>query len=86
MFIKLIEGYINNMSIDDLIFFSHQENVFLNENEYTEIYDYVKNNWYVLIKNKEIVKKYLDDHFDKEKAVMIYEIYLKYMKKYRIYL
>ena len=86
MFKNIIENYINNMNINDIIMFSQKENIFLEENEYLKIYDFIKNNWDKLIKDENLVKNYLNQNFDYEKSKKIYEVYLKYQKKYRSYL
>ena len=74
------------MTINDVISFSQKENIFLEENEYLKIYDFIKNNWDKLIKDENLVKNYLNQNFDYEKSKKIYEVYLKYQKKYRSYL
>ena len=86
LFRNLIENYINNMNINDLIEFSHKENIFLENQEYLEIYNYIKNNWTLLISNTDLVKTYLESNFNNIKSKQIYDVYLKYHKKYSAYL
>ena len=86
MFKNLIEKYVNNMNINDLIAFSHKENIYLENNEYLEIYDFIKSNWDIIIKDSNLVKDYLYSHFNGNKSSEIYNMYLKYKKKYSAYL
>ena len=86
MFKNLIEKYVNNMNINDLIAFSHKENIYLENNEYLEIYDFIKSNWDIIIKDSNLVKDYLYSHFNDNKSSEIYNMYLKYKKKYSAYL
>ena len=74
------------MNINDLIEFSHKENIFLENQEYLEIYNYIKNNWTLLISNTDLVKTYLESNFNNIKSKQIYDVYLKYHKKYSAYL
>ena len=46
---KLIENYINTMTIDDVNKFAMNNNVSLSNDELTIIYSTIKNNWYDLI-------------------------------------
>lgn len=86
LFKNLIEKYVNNMNINDLIAFSHKENIYLENNEYLEIYDFIKSNWDIIIKDSNLVKDYLYSHFNDNKSSEIYNMYLKYKKKYSAYL
>jgi len=86
LFKNLIESYINNMSINDVIMFSKKENIRLNDNEYLNIYNYIKSNWYIIINDEEKVKEYLNNNFSSDKSEKIYQIFLKYKKRYSAYL
>lgn len=86
LFRYLIENYINNMTINDIIMFSHKENIYLCDSEYLEIFDFIKKNYQFLLDNKIDIKKYLDSKFEMEKSEKIYELFLKYQKKYSSYL
>jgi len=86
MFKKIIENYINNMTINDIIMFSHKENIYLNDSEYLKIYEFIKHNWDSIINNDNLVNDFLIKNFDNEKKDIIYELYLKYQKKYSSYL
>ena len=74
------------MSINDVIMFSKKENIRLNDNEYLNIYNYIKSNWYIIINDEEKVKEYLNNNFSSDKSEKIYQIFLKYKKRYSAYL
>ena len=74
------------MTINDIIMFSKSENIILTESEYFKIFGVIKNNWQELLKNDELIKEYLNKNFDKDKSNKIYDVFLKYKKKYSSYL
>ena len=74
------------MSINEIIMFSEKENIYLNNNEYENIYNFVKKNGYDLITNQKKVYEFLYDNFDADKRDKIYNLFLKYQKKYSSYL
>lgn len=74
------------MTINDVIMFSKKENINLEYYEYLKIFEKIKNNWKILVKDNNIVKEFLDDNFNKEKSEKIYNLFLKYKKKYSSYL
>ena len=74
------------MTISDIIMFSHKENIYLEEGEYLKVFNIIKKNWQELIKDENKVKNYLDDNFNQEKKDQIYQLFLKYQKKYSSYL
>ena len=82
----LIENYINNMTINDVIMFSEKENIYLSEDEYLKIFNAIKEDWKDFILDENLVKKYLDNSFNQEKSIKIYKLFLKYQKKYSSYL
>ena len=86
LFKYLIENYINNMTINDLIMFSEKENIFLEYEEYLKIYDYIKNNWELLLTDETTVERYINNNFDTKNAEKILNLFSKYQKKYRAYL
>ncbi len=86
LFKNLIENYINNMTINDIIMFSKKENILLTNEEYDKIFNYIKSNWKSLINNQEKVENFLNENFDFEKKDKIYNLFLKYQKKYSSYL
>ena len=83
---NLIENYINNMDVHDIIMFSHKENIHLSEDEYIKIYEEIKNNWEYYLYNEIKLKNFLDNNFSENDSNKIYEVFLKYQKKYSSYL
>ena len=86
MFKNIIENYINNMTIRDIIMFSQREKIYLEETEYLKIYNFIKSNWQYLLKDKNEVKTFLDNNFSRDNSKKIYDVFLKYQKKYSSYL
>ena len=86
LFKNLIKTYINNMTINDVIMFSENENIHLENDEYFKIYEYLKENWEKLIDDEAEVKNYIVNNFNKEKQEKILNLFFKYQKKYRSYL
>ena len=86
MFKNLIENYINNMTINDIIIFANKENIKLKDYEYVKIYNYIKNNWNELIKNDNLIKSFITNNLELEHQKEVYELFLKYKKKYANYL
>ena len=77
---------MNNMTINDVIMFSENENIHLENDEYFKIYEYLKENWEKLIDDEAEVKNYIVNNFNKEKQEKILNLFFKYQKKYRFYL
>ena len=74
------------MTINDVIMFSENENIHLENDEYFKIYKYLKENWEKLIDDEAEVKNYIVNNFNKEKQEKILNLFFKYQKKYRSYL
>ena len=74
------------MTINDVIMFSENENIHLENDEYFKIYEYLKENWEKLIDDEAEVKNYIVNNFNKEKQEKILNLFFKYQKKYRSYL
>jgi len=74
------------MVINDLIMFSKKENIYLENDEYLYLFNVIKENWSKLINDEELVKIYLTNKFEGEKYNKIYNLFLKYKKKYSSYL
>ena len=74
------------MTIRDIIMFSQREKIYLEETEYLKIYNFIKSNWQYLLKDKNEVKTFLDNNFSRDNSKKIYDVFLKYQKKYSSYL
>ena len=83
---KIIENYINHLSIDNILLFAAKNNINLDNNEANIIYNLLINNWYTLLhkdpsnifnelNNKVSIKTY-------NKCIELYNIYYKKYKNY----
>lgn len=87
MYLKMLENYINNnLTKQDIIKFSKKENVSLTEIELNIIYNYIKKDWLIIVKNdptpifNDLKTKLQPNTYNK-----IIELYNKY-KSYKKYL
>ena len=74
------------MTINDIIMFGNKENIYLDNEDYLKIFNAIKKNWQDLLYNDNSLKEYLKNNFSKEDYNKIYELFLKYKKKYSSYL
>ena len=87
MYEKIIENYINNISLNDITYFALKNNINLNDQELDYLYKTIKEKYKVLLSNNyEIVlneaKKYLTiDNYKK-----IYNLFLDYRNKFQMFL
>lgn len=84
---KLIEQYINRMSMDDIVLFAEKNGIELNEEETELIYNHIKNSWKTIIYGNprcifdDIKSKVSDITYEK-----ITNLYMKFREKYKNYL
>ncbi len=87
MYEKIIENYINNISLNDITYFALKNNINLNDQELDYLYKTIKEKYKVLLSNNyEIVlneaKKYLTiDNYKK-----ICNLFLDYRNKFKMFL
>lgn len=83
----LIEKYINNMSLYDIQNFAIHNDVFLSNKELNFVYDFLKDNWKIILSNKGNVdiSKY-KDKFSEDNYNKIVNLIDYYKNKYRSFL
>lgn len=85
--IKLfIKKHIAKLTKDDVIHYSKENNIYLNDNEVDIVFNYIKNNYETILYNPDKtlsdINKYISDK-SKEK---VKNLYLLYREKYKNYL
>ena len=84
---NMIDKYMQNITKDDVDKFAKSKNVFLDNDELTFTYDFVKKNYKEMLKNPSLFKidryknKYKGNNFEKIKKV-----YIEYFSKYQRFL
>ena len=84
---NMIDKYMQNITKDDVDKFAKSKNVFLDDDELTFTYDFVKKNYKEMLKNPSLFKidryknKYKGNNFEKIKKV-----YIEYFSKYQRFL
>ncbi len=84
---KLIESYINNLTVDKLGSLATKNNIYLSENELGFSYKFIKKNWSNILTNitsfniEKIKNNYTEENFNKIK-----KLYLTSIRKYANYL
>lgn len=81
---KLIQKYVDMLSIDDIIRFSKFNNVDLSNNEVNIIYKAIKNEWKTIVYGdyRSILNKYKND-FTVDKLNKMEQLIVLYKDKYR---
>ncbi len=83
----IIDNYMKNITKEDVNKFAKSKNVFLDEEELTFTYEFIKRNYKEIIKNPSLFKieryknKYKGNNFEKIKKV-----YIEYFSKYQRFL
>ena len=84
---KIIQNYVNNLSIEDIHYFALQNNIQLTNKEMHIIYKLIKNEWKTIIfGNPEPIFNQLKLSFDNNKYQQLYQLYQTYKNKYSHYL
>ena len=84
---KLIKNYINKLKKEDIKLFATNNNITLNDNELSVIYDTIKNDYESLLYGNhdkvfnELKSKVSSDNYDK-----IINLFFEYKKKYAQFL
>ena len=83
MFNKIIEKYIKKLTKEDIINFSNNENIILNDNEIDIIYNTIKNDYKSLLySNNKIIFNDLKNKINPNAYNKIIELYTFYKNKY----
>lgn len=87
MFSKMIENYINKLTKNDIIYFAKKENIVLNNNELEIIYDYIKNDYKILLYGDSTsIFNNLKSRINPTSYQKIIILFDKYKRKYKKYL
>ena len=83
---KLIINYIKNLTIADINNFAINNDIYLSKNELDFIYNYIKDNYLLLIDNPNDfdISKY-QDIFSNTNYIKINNLINNYKKKYNLY-
>lgn len=83
----LIKGYVDKLSINDINTFLINNNIYLDENELSFSYKFIKENWDKIISSPNMIN--LDSYkinFKNENFVKLNNLYKEYYTKYHKYL
>ena len=83
----LIKNYIDRLDIEDVNNFLIKNNIYLDENELTFSYKFIKENWDQIISSPNMIN--LDsykNYFKEENYIKINNLYKEYYVKYHKYL
>ena len=87
MFSKLIDNYIKNLTKKDIIDFSKQHNIILNNNEIDIIYNTIKSDYKILLYNDEnIIFNNLKSRINPTSYNKIINLFKEYKSIYQKYL
>lgn len=81
---SLIERYMNKITKEDVNSFALKKNIFLNEDELTFTYDFIKKNWDKILSNPNMLNlNRYKDKYSEENFVKINDLFKEYYSKYR---
>lgn len=87
MISKLIENYVNKMTISDVKNFALSNNINLNNTELDIVYNTIKKNWYTLIYGDYTsIFNNIKDKFDTDTYKKIEELFFYFKNKYQKFL
>lgn len=87
MISKLIENYVNKMTISDVKNFALSNNINLNNTELDIVYNTIKKNWYTLIYGDYTsIFNNIKDKFDTNTYKKIEELFFYFKNKYQKFL
>ena len=87
MISKLIENYVNKMTISDVNNFALSNNINLNNTELDFVYNTIKKNWYTLIYGDYTsIFNNIKDKFDTNTYKKIEELFFYFKNKYQKFL
>ena len=81
-----IKRYVSKITKDDIISYGKQNNIILTNNDVDTIYSYIKNNYHIIINDKEKTLHDIDTLLCKDYKDKVKELYLLYRDKYKNYL
>ena len=84
--LKLIESYINVLSLDQMNAFLKQNNILLNKLESIYLLDYIKLNWYQIIYNPDTHLDIIKENINLDSYNKLYNLYIIYKERYLNYL
>lgn len=80
---NLVEGVVNKLSLNDIFNFANKNSVNLSNDEANFILNFLKNNWYSLLKNQNIdILNNYKAHFSHENFLKIKELLEYYKSRY----
>lgn len=84
---KLIEQYVQKLTINDVNNFALKNNIFLTNNELKLIYNHIKENWYSIIyENPNVVLQNIKENINIDSYQKIENLYYSFYEKYKNYL
>jgi hypothetical protein len=84
---KLLENYINKITIDDVLKFAEKNGAHLSGEELNLIYKYVKNDWETIIfGNPSHIFEILKQNLSKENYKIAHSLFVSYKEKFQNYL
>lgn len=84
---KLISNYINKLSVNDILSFASKNNIILSNNEANIIYNYIVENWYILLHNNPTpIFNKLKKEISNDTYNICIKLYNEYHQKYSNYL
>lgn len=87
MISRLIEKNIKSLTKEDILYYSKNENIILNDSEVEIIYNIIKNDYKILLYgNSEPIFNNLKSRINPTAYKKIYELYNFYKDKYKNYL
>ena len=87
MISKLIENYVNKMTISDVNNFALSNNINLNNTELDIVYNTIKKNWYTLIYGDYTsIFNNIKDKFETDTYKKIEELFFYFKNKYQKFL
>lgn len=82
--INIIKMYIDKININDVNMFLCSNNINLSDKELDFIYNYLKNNYELILQEDLNAFKEIKNNIKKDNYVKLYELYKKYKSIYNI--
>lgn len=83
---NLIKIYVKKLSINDIKEFASKNQIELSNSELNVIYDTLKKDIELIIKDSDVVFKDLRKKISEDNYIKIYNLFSEYKKKYKNYL
>lgn len=78
---KLIKAYVNKLTKEDIVTFAYKQGIYLNNKELEYIYNSIKNNINVILKNPNLILKEAKNNLSASTYNKLYELYTIYYPK-----